>query len=94
VTVIASLVSAKGRAQNAVTAARHHATEYLEVETDAARREEIYRQLTAEIDMIKALPENYRKRIREEEKLMGLLERAREEHDRVQAGAGAGPRGT
>jgi tellurite resistance protein TerC len=85
VTVIASLVSPKGKAQNAVTAARNHATEYLEFETDPARREEIYRRLLAEIDIIKALPEKYRKRIREEEKLMALLRRAREEHDGRQA---------
>ena len=35
---------------------------------DPARREEIYRRLLAEIDIIKALPEKYRKRIREEDK--------------------------
>jgi tellurite resistance protein TerC len=93
VTVIASLVSARGKAQNAVTAARHHATEYLEVETDPARREEIYARLVTEIDMIKSLPEKYRKRIREEEKLMALLTRAREEHDRAHAGLPAGTGG-
>jgi tellurite resistance protein TerC len=85
VTVIASLVSARGKAQNAVTAARHHALDYLEVETDAARREEIFDRLVAEIDVIKSLPEAYRKRIREEEKLMALLQRARDEHDRAHA---------
>jgi tellurite resistance protein TerC len=94
VTVIASLVSARGRAQNAVTAARHHAGEYLEIETDPARREEIYQRLTAEIDVIKSLPENHRKRIREEEKLMALLARAREEHDRAHAAIDSARRGT
>jgi tellurite resistance protein TerC len=87
VTVIASLASARGKAQNAVAAARHHALDYLEVETDPARREEIYARLVAEIDTIKSLPEAYRKRIREEEKLMALLQRAREEHDRADATA-------
>ncbi len=87
VTVIASLASARGKAQNAVAAARHHALDYLEVETDPARREEIYARLVAEIDTIKSLPEAYRKRIREEEKLMALLQRAREEHDRADAAA-------
>jgi tellurite resistance protein TerC len=94
VTVVASLVSAKGRAQNAVSAARHHALEYLEVEADQARREEIYASLVAEIDVIKSLPEKYRKRIREEEKLMALLRRAREEHERTERARMAGPRGS
>jgi tellurite resistance protein TerC len=93
VTVVASLVSAKGRAQNAVTAARHHALEYLQVEVDPARREEIYAKLDAEIEVIKSLPEKYRRRIREEEKLMALLRRAREEQDRMQAATLARGRG-
>ena len=83
VTVVASVLSARGKAQSAVTAARHHATEYLEVETDPARREEIFAKLVTEIDVIKALPENYRRRIREEEQLMALLMRAKDEHDRT-----------
>ena len=64
-----------------MSAARRHATEYLEIENDAARREEIYAKLVAEIEVIKSLPEKYRARIREEEKLMALLHRARETHD-------------
>jgi TerC family integral membrane protein len=84
-TVIASLASARGKAQNAVTAARRHAGQYLEVETDPAQREEIFAKLTADIDIIKVLPEKHRKRIREEEKLMALLLRARDEHDRAQS---------
>ncbi|MEU8247736.1 TerC family protein [Nonomuraea sp. NPDC048916] len=81
VTVIASLVSAKGRAQNAVSCARRHATEYLYVERDPARREEIFRDLLAEEAEIRKLPEKYRARIREEDKLMDLLRRAHAEHD-------------
>ena len=81
VTVVASLASAKGRAQNAVSAARHHAIEFLEVEADPARRAELYAALTAEIETIRALPEKYRKRIREEEKLMALLAAATAAHD-------------
>ena len=83
VTVVASLLSAKGKAQNAVSAARHHAIEYLDVETDAARREEIFADLTAEIEVIKSLPEKYRARIRQEEDLMALIERAHAEHSRA-----------
>jgi tellurite resistance protein TerC len=93
VTIVASLVSAKGRAQNAVTAARHHALEYLQVEADPARREEIYTKLLADIDAIKSLPEKYRKRIREEEKLVALLRRARDEHEQAEGAGMAGRRG-
>jgi tellurite resistance protein TerC len=80
ITVIASLVSDKGKAQNAMAAARHHAVEYLDVETDAVRREEVFAKLTAEIEVIKSLPEKYRARIRQEENLMALFERAHAEH--------------
>ena len=90
VTVIASLASDKGKAQNAVTAARHHAMEYLDVETDPARREEIFAKLATEIEVIKSLPEKYRARIRQEEKLMALFTAAGEEHERVTADAGGG----
>ena len=83
VTVVASLLSAKGKAQNAVSAARHHAIEYLDVETDAARREEIFADLTAEIEVITSLPEKYRARIRQEDDLMALFERAHAEHSRA-----------
>ena len=85
VTVVASLASAKGRAQNVVASARQHAVEYLEVETEPARREEIFTKLAAEVEVLKALPEKYRARIRQEEKLMALLARARDEHEREKA---------
>jgi tellurite resistance protein TerC len=81
VTVLASVFSAKGRAQNYVSAARRHATEYLEIETDTAHREQIFAALLAEEAQIRALPEKYRARIREEEKLMALLRRAHAEHE-------------
>jgi tellurite resistance protein TerC len=81
VTVLASLFSAKGRAQNAVSAARRHATEYLDVEKDPAWRESIFTKLLAEEAEIRRLPEKYRARIREEDKLMTLLRKAHAEHD-------------
>lgn len=81
VTVMASLTSPKGIAQNNVSAARRHATEYLDVERDDGQREEIYRALVTEEARLEKLPEKYRKRIREEEKLLALLQRAHAEHD-------------
>jgi tellurite resistance protein TerC len=81
VTVLASLASPKGRAQNTVSAARRHAGQYLDAETDPAHREEIFRNLLVEEAEMRKLPEKYRKRIREEEKLMALLRRAHAAHD-------------
>jgi tellurite resistance protein TerC len=86
VTVIASLVSTKGKTQNAVSAARRHAIAYLDVETDPAIREHIYHELLAEEAQITTLPEKYRARIPDQEKLMALLNRAHAEHDSSVAG--------
>ncbi|OLF06706.1 transporter [Actinophytocola xinjiangensis] len=82
VTIVASLTSRWGRAQNVIYAARRHATEYLEIENDPTRRAEIFGLLAAEEQTLRALPEKYRARIREEDKLMSLLHRAHTERDR------------
>ncbi len=83
VCVLASLASPKGRAQNAVSGARRHATQYLDAdfEADPLRRDAIFAKLVEEESAIAALPQKYRVRIREEEQLMRLLERAHAEHD-------------
>ncbi len=81
VTVLASLFSTKGKAQNTVSAARRYAAEYLDVEKDPTWREEIFSKLLAEEAQLKKLPEKYRARIREEEKLMALLKKAHADHD-------------
>ncbi|MGH3757735.1 TerC family protein [Actinophytocola sp.] len=83
VTVVASMTSAWGRAQNVIASARRHAIEYVDVETDPDRRAAIFAALLAEEATLKQLPERYRARIREEEKLMALLERAHAEHTRT-----------
>ncbi|MGW0805450.1 TerC family protein [Nonomuraea sp. NPDC002799] len=82
ITVLASLASPRGRAQNTVSAVRRHAREYLNVEHDPEVREEIFDRLLAEEAQLGKLPEKYRGQIREEDKLMDLLRRAHEEHDR------------
>jgi tellurite resistance protein TerC len=90
ITVVASLVSKWGRAQNTIAAARRHAKEYLDIETDPARRHQVFAALLAEEAELRSLPEKYRQRIREEEKLMALLRRAHEVHDtRAPASHGA-----
>lgn len=83
ITTMTSLLSARGRAQNAVAGARRHAMEYLNLdyEADPAEREKIFARLVAEEDQITALPTKYRTRIREEKELMELLERAHRAHD-------------
>jgi tellurite resistance protein TerC len=83
ITVVASLVSPKGRAQNAVSNARRHASQYLDTdfETDPQLRSTIYERLQSEEETIRGLPEKYRARIREEEKLVRLLASAHVEHD-------------
>ncbi|HEY7596985.1 MAG TPA: TerC family protein [Actinophytocola sp.] len=91
VTIAASLASPWGRAQNAICASRRHAAEYLDIEADPGRREEVFAMLLAEEATLKKLPEKYRARIREEEQLMALLRRAHAEHARGLAGATGRP---
>ncbi|MEV4352303.1 TerC family protein [Actinoplanes sp. NPDC049596] len=87
ITVVASLLSPKGRAQTYVAAARRHATEFLDIETDPAYCDEIFHKLLVEEARLKGLPEKYRARIRSEDELMELLRRAHRLHDeRVAAG--------
>nr|WP_296071563.1 TerC family protein [uncultured Actinoplanes sp.] len=87
ITVVVSLLSPKGRAQTYVASARRHAQEFLDVETDPAYCDEIYHRLLIEEGRLKQLPEKYRARIRAEEELVELLQRAHKVHeDRVAAG--------
>ncbi|GLY03469.1 putative membrane protein [Actinoplanes sp. NBRC 101535] len=87
ITVVASLLSPRGRARTYVSAARRHATEFLDIETDAAYCDEIYHRLLVEEANLRSLPARHRERIRREEDLMELLNRAHREHeDRVADG--------
>jgi tellurite resistance protein TerC len=81
VTVVVSLLSPKGRAQTYVAAARRHAKEFLDVETDPAYCDELFHRLQVEEGNLKALPEKYRARIRQEDELLELLHRAHEVHE-------------
>ena len=87
ITVVASLLSPRGRAQTYVSAARRHAREFLDIEQDPAYCDEIFHRLLREEEQLKKLPEKYRKRIREERELMDLLRRAHAVHEeRMNAG--------
>jgi tellurite resistance protein TerC len=81
ITVGLSLLSPRGRARTYVSAARRHAKEFLDIETDPAYCDEIFHRLLREEEQIKTLPEKHRKRIREEDELMDLLRRAHAVHD-------------
>ena len=83
VTVLASLYSPAGKAQNAISNARRHATSYLDSEytQDAAERERIYGLLLSERDQIVALGPKYKQKARDEQELMELLQKARDSHD-------------
>jgi tellurite resistance protein TerC len=81
ITVVASLLSPKGRAQTYVAAARRHAHEFLDIETDPAYCDIIFHRLLGEETHIKRLPEKYRARIRAEDELMELLHKAHRVHD-------------
>ncbi len=90
ITVIASLTSPRGKAQNLVSAARRHASEYLEVETESVRREEVFGKLLVEEAQMRRLPEKYRARIRDEEKLISLIQRAHAEHRQAEQSGATG----
>lgn len=89
VTVLASIFSPKGKAKNAVSGARRHATEYLDLnyETDIAERDLIFARMVREEDQIRKLPEKYKRLIRNETEFMDLLRKARAEHDQAQVRA-------
>jgi len=90
VTVVASLLSPAGKAQNAIANARRHATSYLDSEytADAVERERIFRRLIVERDQIVALGPKYRQKVRDEPALIALLERA-QESDAAEGARGA-----
>ena len=85
ITVVASLLSRKGKAQTAIVNARRHATAYLDAEYthDAAERERIYTRLLEERDQLLALGPKYQQMVLHEPDLMELLERAAAKHDQA-----------
>ncbi|NUS35488.1 MAG: TerC family protein [Pseudarthrobacter sp.] len=89
VTILASIFSPKGKAKNAVSGARRHATEYLDLnyETDMAERDKIFARMCREENQIRKLPEKYKRLIRNETEFMDLLRNAHTEHDKAQVRA-------
>lgn len=91
VTVLASIFSPKGKAKNAVSGAKRHATEYLDLnyETDMAERDKLFAKMCREEDQIRKLPEKYKRLVRHETEFMELLRNAHDEHDKAQVRADA-----
>lgn len=89
VTILASIFSPKGKAKNAVSGARRHANEYLDLnyETDMAERDKIFARMVREENQIRSLPEKYKRLIRNETEFMNLLRSAHAEHDKAQVRA-------
>ncbi|WP_336214048.1 TerC family protein [Nonomuraea sp. LPB2021202275-12-8] len=81
ITVIASLVSRKGRAQNMSSAARRYATRLLDPDCDPEECAITYQRLLAEENHLRRLPEKYRAKIRDDQQLMDLLHRTHEKFD-------------
>ncbi|WP_285318513.1 TerC family protein [Pseudarthrobacter sp. lyk4-40-TYG-27] len=90
-TILASVFSPKGKAKNAVSGARRHAVEYLDLnyETDMAERDKIFAKMCREEDQIRKLPEKYKRLVRHETEFLELLRSAHEEHDKAQVRAAA-----
>jgi tellurite resistance protein TerC len=84
VTIAASLLSPRGRAQQSVASLRHPAQNYLDIdhEVDQQMRAASDQGLLDEEARVKALPEKYRRYIPEEEKLVEQLRTAHDRHDR------------
>lgn len=91
VTILASIFSPKGKAKNAVSGAKRHATEYMDLnyETDMAERDKIFARMVREEDQIRKLPEKYKRLIRNETEFLKLLRDAHTEHDKAQVRADA-----
>ena len=83
VTIAASLLSPRGRAQQSVSSLRHLSQNYLDIdyEVDQSIRAASYQRLLDEETRVKALPERYRRYIREEQQLVDQLRTAHELHD-------------
>ncbi len=82
-TVIASLLSPKGKALTIINNARRHAEQYLDLdfETDPALREKNYLRLLTEEAALQRIPAEQRHLLREQPQLEERLREAHETHD-------------
>ena len=83
ITIVASLLSPKGKAQTAISNARRYATRYLDLdyETDPELRERTYAKLSRQVSSMRLMDEKYKKIIRDEDELMQMIDEAKRVHD-------------
>jgi tellurite resistance protein TerC len=83
VTVIASLVSKKGKAQTVVGNVKRHAKEYLDLDytADLAERERVFDAMVEEGAQLEKMEPKYRSNITDEPELMEMISEARRRHD-------------
>ena len=83
ITIVASLLSPKGKAQTAIANARRYATRYLDLdyETDPELRERTYAKLSRQVSSMRLMDEKYKKIIRDEDELMQMIDEAQRVHD-------------
>jgi len=93
ITVAASLLSKKGRTKTAIGNARRHARDYLDLDytADQAERERVYALLVEEGEAIRAREPKYRNMVRDEPKLLEMIEEARRRHEESTGGTVADP---
>jgi tellurite resistance protein TerC len=93
VTVVASLLSSRGRAEKHAAAARRRAIEFLDIEKDPTYCDELYHRLLDEERQLRSLPPKHQERLGKERDLVDLLRRAHRAHDeRVAAGTCFAPK--
>jgi len=82
ITVVASLLSPKGKVLTLLNNARRHAVQYLDLEFEEtpAVREQTYGRLMREEQELKAIPARYHALIQGEQELMRLLDEAHRRH--------------
>ena len=83
VTVLASLLSPKGKAITVINNARRHADQYLDLdfESDPALRERNYLRLLTEEAAVAGIPAKYQDLVAEHPELAGKLAQAHQTHD-------------
>ncbi|MBF4573237.1 TerC family protein [Herbiconiux sp. VKM Ac-1786] len=80
VTVVASLLSPKGRAQNFASAIRRHATDAVDTTKPTPERAAAFDRLRETHSKASALPPKHREAVLGDESLKSAVERAHEEH--------------
>nr|NLI51591.1 TerC family protein [Propionibacterium sp.] len=82
VTVVASLLSPKGKVLTLINNTRRHAIQYLdlEFEEEPAIREQTYGRLMAEEQLLKEIPERYAHLLGQEQELIRLLDESHRRH--------------